>query len=134
VRTATSWITFGECRVFSPGIYDAMPELAEAGNYFKSGKYLLRNLVFTVSKIGQIVTVGAPDKSANLAQAVPNPGCDAALAADAATSASAGATFYLDGHSRLDIEKGAVELHGAKRDQSWVSVHALSTSTRNAKS
>ena len=132
VRSATSYTTVGTCRVFSPGIYDAMPSLASGGNYFRSGAYLLRNVVFSVNAVGQIVTIGAPNTAASISQAIPNPACDAARDADVATATSLGATLYLDGTSRIDIQKGAVEILGAQRDNSWVAVQALSTSTRSA--
>jgi len=87
-----------------------------------------------LSHVQQVVTAGSADIAAGIAHAIPNPDCDAARNADAATSTTLGATFYLDGSSRIEVLKGAFEVLGAKRGNSWVAVHALATSTRNASS
>jgi Tfp pilus assembly protein PilX len=131
LRSAASYTTIGSCRVFSPGIYEAMPSLVTGGNYFRSGKYLLRNVEFSVNAVNQIVTAGAAHTAAGLAHAIPNPACDAARDADAAEG-HFGATFYLEGSSRIDIHKGAFEILGAQRGSAWVAVQALSTSTLTA--
>ncbi len=131
-RASTSYATIGSCRVFSPGIYTSMPQLSNDGNYFQSGKYLFSNVSFTVDRVNQIVTAGTADTTAGIAQAIPNPGCDAARDADLASSSVRGATFYMDGNSRVEIQKGALEILGAKRGNAWVALQALTTSTRSA--
>jgi hypothetical protein len=132
-RTSTSYTTVGSCRVFEPGIYDTMPSLTTSGgNYFKSGKYLFQGVVFTTDHVQQVVTAGTADTTANIAQAIPNPACDAARDADAASTTVRGATFYMDGGSRILVSKGALEILGAQRGNAWVAVQALSTSNRSA--
>jgi hypothetical protein len=126
-RASTSHTTIGTCRVFWPGIYDEMPELSSGANYFMSGNYLFNDVTFTVDGNGQIVSAGKADTAANIASAIPNPDCDAARAAD--TAPLPGATFYLDGTSRIDVSKGAVEILGRKHGNSWVTVQTLPSST-----
>jgi len=131
VRSWSDYTMVGNCRVFPPGTYTGDADLYDGGNYFQSGNYRFINTVFDPSTNGTRVTAGYPDSSANVFQGISNPDCDAARDADPYAS-TPGATFYMDGSSRVRVTKGAFEILPRLQGTSWVSMQALSGSDRTA--
>jgi hypothetical protein len=118
-------IEVGECRVFEPGVYTSSPELGP-NNYFRSGDYRFVDVTLEIKQA--VVTVGRPGAGGAL-QEIDNVPCDAARDADPAT-AGLGATWYLDGTSSIvSAAQGAIEVMPRLQGNSYVSVHALSTSS-----
>jgi Tfp pilus assembly protein PilX len=131
-RSWNDYVDYGGCRVFAPGKYTGTPQLSDGGNYFQSGDYWFVDSVFEPTKNGTRITAGFPDASANVVQGIPNDSCDAARTADP-FKATPGATFYLDGSSRIDITKGAFEILPRKKALAsgaayYVAVQALAGS------
>jgi hypothetical protein len=119
------------CRVFSPGMYDTVPEVPPGTRaYFKSGDY---HLAFNSEwKIFNDVTiwVGHPGSLAGSEQ-VPNDTCEAARDADIGNGT--GATFYFAGSSRILLEtEGNVEMFARQQGPYAVSVQALPGSTSDS--
>lgn len=122
----------GACKVFRPGRYTAAPALG-ANTYFQSGNYYFHNVVINITN--SVVTAGWPDFDKwGDQQFVLNQPCDAAMAADRATAGStSGATFYMGGSSRIEIDnKGSLEIMRRLQGDSLVSIQTIDTTTANA--
>ena len=125
------WVLNGTCRVFSPGVYTAMPDIGSASAYFKSGNYYFLDVDL---QIGSAVTAGYANNSGIAPNEIANPDCDAAQAADAqpvppaGTPSNAGATFYLGGLSHITITPaGSLEINLRQQGTNYVSVQTLCT-------
>lgn len=109
----------GACQVFSPGMYDTLPNL---GNnvYLMSGDYYLKNLAFDIKN--SVITAGHRDPAIAPTQEVPNAPCDAVQAADPGK----GATFYLGGSSHIQVvSNGALEVMPRLQGTNYISIQAL---------
>lgn len=112
------------CRVFSPGKYTSLP--LGAHNYFKAGTYYLENV--DVSLQNQSMTAGFPGGAGDSPK-VNDPQCSAAQASDQAAGGAGGATFYLGGSSRFEVNNGAqLEVFRRKQAETYLSVYALGSS------
>ncbi len=113
------------CTVWSPGKYTVAPALG-SNNYFKSGEYYFENVNFLVDK-----TVVAGWASLPLygdQQFVENAKCENAVSSDASSGSLPGATFYLGGTSKIEINQGKLEILRRRQGNSVVSIHALDSS------
>ncbi|MEY2958347.1 MAG: hypothetical protein RLZZ01_915 [Actinomycetota bacterium] len=118
-------VQVGDCRVFEPGVYTSSPELGP-NNYFRSGEYRFVDVALEIKQA--VVTVGRPGAGGAL-QEIDNVPCDLARDADPAVG-GLGGTFYLDGSSSISSQaQGAIEIMPRLQGNSYVSVHALATST-----
>ena len=119
------WVLSGTCRVFSPGVYTAMPDVGSASAYFKSGNYYFLNVDF---QVGSVMTAGYADNTGIAPNEIANPDCDAAQAADVQLPANAGATFYFGGTSHITVTPaGSLEINLRKQGTNYVSLQTLCT-------
>ena len=125
------WVLNGGCRVFSPGVYTAPPDLSSAPAYFKSGNYYFLNVDL---QVGAAVTAGYADNSGIAPNEITNSVCDPAQAADVqppgtpSVPSNAGATFYLGGTTHITINAaGSLEINLRKQGTNYVSVQTLCT-------
>jgi hypothetical protein len=112
------------CTVFSPGRYTTAPVLG-ANNYFQSGNYYFEDVLFNITDA--VVTAGWADfDNYGDKQFIANFPCDGAVGADQSSGSAAGATFYMGGSSRIEIDnKGSIEILRRLQGDSLVSIHAL---------
>jgi hypothetical protein len=122
----------GTCKVFRPGRYTVAPALG-ANNYFKAGNYYFEDVV--VNLTNSILTAGWPDFDTwGDQQFVLNKPCDAALAADQASGSTSGATFYLGGTARIEVDnKGSLEMFRRLQGDSLVSIQTIDTAAPKVK-
>jgi hypothetical protein len=120
------------CTVFSPGRYTAQPTLG-ANTYFKAGNYYFEDFTFVVKN--STLTAGWADTDHyGDQQFIPNAPCAPAMSADAAGGSTPGATFYLGGSARIEIDvHGSLEILRRLQGNSLVSIQALRTTTVNYK-
>lgn len=117
------WFPSGTCRVFSPGVYTAMPAVGSASAYFKSGNYYFLNVDF---QVGSAMTAGYADNRGIAPNEIANPDCDAAQAADIQPPDNAGATFYFGGSSHITVTPaGSLEINLRKQGTNYVSLQTL---------
>lgn len=113
----------GSCRVFSPGKYTSLT--LGTNNYFKAGAYYLENV--TVKLQNKSLFAGFPGLAGD-ARKIENTACSAAQDADraSATAGESGATFYLGGTSRFDVENNAgLEIFRRLVGETYLAVYAL---------
>ena len=117
----------GACTVFSPGKYTSVA--LGSDNYFKAGEYYFENVLITVKN--KTVVAGFPFSAGDSAK-LTQPACLTAQQADAAATAitgNGGATFYLGGTSKIDIDNGGgFEIFRRLIGNTYLSIYALSTS------
>ncbi len=115
------------CRVFSPGKYTTAPALSSSDNYFLAGEYYLENVTLTLAN--QTVIAGFPSGAGDSAK-INSAACAGPQQQDrvnaAATGGRGGATFYLGGTSRFDIQQGGqLEIFRRRQNETYLSVYAL---------
>jgi len=114
------------CRVFVPGKYTTMPILGN-NNYFKSGNYYFENFTFDVR--AAIITAGFAAQNGvdwGDSQFIGNAPCDAQIQADQNLGGPAGATFYLGGSAKIEVDnQGKLEIMRRLQADSLVSIQAL---------
>ncbi len=131
----------GPCRVFFPGRYSFKPDFTD-NVYMLPGDYLfavpgnVNQARITIDK--SIVTAGRPGISGD-EQIIANDPCQVEI--EDATVTGVGATFYLDGNTNIEIDKGTGVQSGAleifRREQGpssstdYVSIHTLPTHSLN---
>jgi hypothetical protein len=119
LETDPPYVIQGSCRVFSEGIYTALP-LGD-NNYFTSGLYVFDNVGFVALSgkkitMGQVVQQGYP--------AVDNAACDGVREADAPT----GATLYTTGDTRIESQSNSgFEVSGSRQGSSIVAMQVISS-------
>lgn len=120
------------CTVFSPGRYTTMPALG-TNTYFKAGNYYFEDFTFDIRQ--STVTAGWADASRyGDQQFIPNAPCAPAINADATSGSAPGATFYLGGSAKIEIDvQGSLEILRRLQGNSLVSIQALRTTTVNYK-
>ena len=117
------------CTVFSPGKYTSVA--LGSDNYFKAGEYYFENVTMQIKN--QTVVAGFPYNAGDSAK-IDQPACLTAQQADAAATVggggtNGGATFYLGGTSKIDIEGGGgFEIFRRLINRTYLSVYALGTS------
>jgi len=114
------------CTVFSPGRYTVAPALG-SNTYFESGDYYFENVTFDVTFA--TVTAGWADADRwGDQQFVANAPCDGAVTTDKASGSASGATFYLGGSSKIQINNhGKFEIQRRLQGDSLVSIQAIET-------
>lgn len=118
-----AYVDSGSCRVFSPGKYTSLT--LGTNNYFKAGAYYIENV--TVKLQNKSLVAGFPG-SAGDAKKIENVACTAAQDADRATATAgeSGATFYLGGSSRFEVENNAgLEIYRRLVGETYLSIYAL---------
>lgn len=113
----------GACRVFSPGKYTSLT--LGTNNYFKAGAYYLEDV--TVRLQNRSLTAGFPSLAGD-AKKIENAACNAAQDADRASVANgeSGATFYLGGTSKFDVENNAgLEIFRRLVGETYLAVYTL---------
>jgi hypothetical protein len=121
-------VTVDGCTVFTPGKYTSLS--LGSDNYFKAGEYYFENVTIQVKNA--TVVAGFPYNAGDSAK-IDQPACLIAQQADAAATVAAGgsggATFYLGGTSKIDIDNGGgFEIFRRLIDRTYLSIYALSTS------
>ena len=119
----------GQCTVFSPGLYTTTPTLS-ANNYFKAGEYVFQNVTLVLQN--KTLIAGFPKDGGDAAK-IRNDPCAAEQAADKAAVGAGGrggATFWLGGSSKFEIDNGGEleifrRLQGGANDPTYLSVYAL---------
>ena len=113
------------CTVFAPGRYTVAPPLG-TNTYFRSGNYYFENVLINITN--STVTAGWADFDGNGDQQfIPNYACVDAMATDAGSGSTPGATFYMGGSSRIRIDtNGTFEILRRRQGADFVSIHALS--------
>ncbi len=137
-RDGTPAAEVGECKVFEPGVYAALPQTG-AENYFRSGVYLFDNLGMWDIKQDH-VTFGSMDPNVDhIFPVLPmHPDCETARSQDLESipedvSGAFGATVYLGGSTRIYVRAGGqFEIGGREQGDYIVALHALPSSAAAA--
>ena len=111
------------CRVFSPGKYTSI-NLAQ-NNYFRAGAYYFENTSLVVQ--GQSVIAGFPDNAGDSPKLV-NTNCDKEQAFDKQAGGAGGATFYMGGTSKIQVNNNAgFEIFRRKVNADYLSLFAVAS-------
>jgi hypothetical protein len=113
------------CRVFFPGKYTAL-NLASS-NYFQSGDYYFENVTIEVQS--ESILAGFPSGYAGDAQKIDSTACAIQMTNDperAVANAKGGATFYLGGGSRINVDtQGQFEIFRRKQNETFLGLVAV---------
>ncbi len=113
------------CRVFSPGKYTSLT--LGQNNYFKAGLYYFENVSIVLQN--KMLIAGFPDGAGDSPK-LPNTACAYEQSLDQqavkALDGIGGATFYLGGSSKIEIDNGAgFEIFRRKVNETYLSIFAL---------
>lgn len=117
------------CRVFSPGKYTTPTLPLATNNYFLAGDYYFQNVTVTLQH--KTLFAGFPGGAGDgrkLANAACRPRQNLDEATTIALGGQGGATFYLGGSSRFDIDTGGqLEIFRRRQGDTYLSIFALRT-------
>lgn len=121
-----SYEQIGNCRVFHPGYYVTAPSIPNQSDaYFRTGDYVFDTGGPVVIDKG-LAVAGVPDPNVSSGSELGLGKCAGVPATVDPVPDGFGATFYLAGASRIDINtQGALEVHARRQGDRYVSIQAL---------